>query len=52
MILLIISKGTPNLADACVAACLRKSFGRKWMPTIFPAFNTIILAASYEIEKL
>jgi hypothetical protein len=36
--LLTISIGVPDL-DAKVAACRRKSWRRKWMPTNLPAFT-------------
>lgn len=42
--LLTISIGVPDL-EAKVAACRRRSWGRRWMPTNRPAFRTIILAA-------
>jgi len=43
--------GTPDLL-AKVAACRRRSGGRRWIPTIFPDFMTICLAASYDIGKI
>jgi hypothetical protein len=45
MIFETISMGTPE-RDAKVAEWRRKSWGRKWIPTAWPAFITIIRAAS------
>jgi len=49
--LLTTSIGTLE-RDAKVAACLRRSCGRRWIPTILPAFMTICRAASYDIGKI
>jgi hypothetical protein len=51
MIFDTISMGTPE-RDAKVAEWRRKSWGRKWIPTAWPAFITIIRAASYEIGNM
>jgi hypothetical protein len=47
MILLIISMGTPAL-DAYAAAWRRKSCGRKWIPTKFPAL--ILAPLSWQLH--